>query len=396
MVFVDLIVNLPCAFTLGFLIVHVMRGHKTIAQRYFAIILSFLVVLFFTNSIYYFRQEDNDLLLACITIKHFVSPSLPILALVYLMSLMGEKMSKRRLITLAMIPLISVATISAFNFYIGIDKVENFLADQHNRELVYGKYLQGDFAPYIIVNIYLYYLLIWIECAYLAFKAQAMMRMNDFSVAALKNFMFCNGRISPINLMCLFAVLMALGNVLRTLFPRWVLIEYQSISILQCLIVAIIMMPFCYVALYTNIKEVTLRILCAPIEEGMKSNGPVEGKGVETLTSMEDELLIRFNEIMERERPYLNESLRLDDMARIIGTNRLYMSRLVNTRFGMSFPDYVNGLRIEYAKKYMLQHPSSPQEEIALKSGFASAQSFNRRFRQDVGLTPAKWLHSMK
>jgi YesN/AraC family two-component response regulator len=61
----------------------------------------------------------------------------------------------------------------------------------------------------------------------------------------------------------------------------------------------------------------------------------------------------------------------------------------------MSFPEFLNTLRIDYAKQYIKNHPNAKQEEIARSCGFLSASSFNNIFRKITGMTPKTWVFKM-
>lgn len=98
----------------------------------------------------------------------------------------------------------------------------------------------------------------------------------------------------------------------------------------------------------------------------------------------------RIEKLMES-RYYQTKNLKISDMAQELGTCRTYVSNYINKIHGCSFSDYINQLRIEYAKQLM----RSEQEKITMiadRSGFSSEQSFYRNFKKFVGMTPSEWL----
>lgn len=107
-----------------------------------------------------------------------------------------------------------------------------------------------------------------------------------------------------------------------------------------------------------------------------------------------DELAKELRKYMEEELAYLQPDISIEKVSAKLGTNRFYISRLVNVEQAMSFRDYINSLRIEYAKKYMDKHPEAKQEQIAEECGFSSASYFNRKFKQITGLSPQDWRNS--
>ena len=99
-----------------------------------------------------------------------------------------------------------------------------------------------------------------------------------------------------------------------------------------------------------------------------------------------------FRRAMLEDKLFLQPKLTLDDVAEYLGSNKSYVSRLVNTVFNVSFPELVNTLRVDYAEQYILDHRGARQDEIAAKSGFLSASSFNNTFKKIAGMTPKIWL----
>lgn len=90
------------------------------------------------------------------------------------------------------------------------------------------------------------------------------------------------------------------------------------------------------------------------------------------------------------EKPYLNASLSLNELAKKIGTNEKYLSIFINTRYGVNFATFINSYRLEEAKKMLLSNDFKQYtiESIANKSGFNSKSSFNSLFKKQVGMTP--------
>lgn len=109
----------------------------------------------------------------------------------------------------------------------------------------------------------------------------------------------------------------------------------------------------------------------------------------------DDSLLTRFQTIMLNEQLFLNPSLSLQDIAERLHTNKTYISKLVNNTYNMSFPEFINTMRIDYSQQYIRSHPNAKQEEIARASGFLSASSFNNIFRKITGMTPKAWALKM-
>ena len=106
-----------------------------------------------------------------------------------------------------------------------------------------------------------------------------------------------------------------------------------------------------------------------------------------------DELI---NQLFEQEKLFLNPDLVLTDVARMIGTNRSYLSKYFNEQRNMSFHDYVNNLRLEHVESLINSKPEFTIEEIALTSGFNSISTFRRAFVKKYGATPSQYRQTLK
>ena len=108
----------------------------------------------------------------------------------------------------------------------------------------------------------------------------------------------------------------------------------------------------------------------------------------------DDSLLSQFQRLMIEQQLFLQPSLTLDDVAKRMGTNKTYVSKVVNNTYNQGFPELLNTLRIDYAEQYLLNHRDARQKEVAIACGFLSASAFNSTFKKVTGLTPKMWLNS--
>lgn len=100
----------------------------------------------------------------------------------------------------------------------------------------------------------------------------------------------------------------------------------------------------------------------------------------------------RLKEMVEEERIYLRPDLNINELARILGTNRAYLSSYLNTVLGVSFFDYINALRIDHSVE-LLRSSNFTVDQIADMSGFNNTYSFRRVFVKRFGVTPTDWRH---
>ena len=88
--------------------------------------------------------------------------------------------------------------------------------------------------------------------------------------------------------------------------------------------------------------------------------------------------------LFERDKIYLTPDLKISDVCNALGTNRIYVSNIINQKFKINFAGFVNSYRLEYAKNLIRENRKLRAEELADLSGFGSVNSLYRAF-QDKG-----------
>ena len=87
---------------------------------------------------------------------------------------------------------------------------------------------------------------------------------------------------------------------------------------------------------------------------------------------------------------HYTEQITLEDVSQALGYSYRYMSGVINKFFKLSLPQIVNRYRVTYACK-LLTESKTEITEIALLCGFGSMRSFNRNFRDVMGITPREY-----
>ena len=113
------------------------------------------------------------------------------------------------------------------------------------------------------------------------------------------------------------------------------------------------------------------------------------GLGPELLARYKRQLTI----LMEDDRTYLDASLTLPKLSRLVQCPVNHLSQVINAGFGMSFFDYLNSYRIEEAKRMLRspQEPAPPILNVAFEVGFNSNSAFYAAFKRNCGQTPAQY-----
>ena len=106
-----------------------------------------------------------------------------------------------------------------------------------------------------------------------------------------------------------------------------------------------------------------------------------------------DDLYEKMEHLLKNKQIFRNPELRLNDLVLKLGSNRTYVSQLINNKTSSSFNDYINLHRIEYAKDILISTEMEHMtlDEVAFKSGFSSQSSFYRIFMKMEETSPAKY-----
>ncbi|AIQ39509.1 PocR ligand-binding domain-containing protein [Paenibacillus sp. FSL R7-0297] len=97
---------------------------------------------------------------------------------------------------------------------------------------------------------------------------------------------------------------------------------------------------------------------------------------------------LRLKPALEHMHGHFRERLRLADMAQLCWISADYFSRLFRQETGSTFSSYINSLRLEEAKRSLVEGEESVVS-IAYSLGFEDSGYFIRTFKKATGETPA-------
>ncbi|MBN1497144.1 MAG: AraC family transcriptional regulator [Spirochaetes bacterium] len=95
--------------------------------------------------------------------------------------------------------------------------------------------------------------------------------------------------------------------------------------------------------------------------------------------------------IMEEEKLFCDEDLSLGRLSEALELTKNQLSQFLNTYHKKNFNNFVNGYRIEEAKKMIKEQPHRQIIAIAFAVGFNSYSAFHSMFKKMTGITPADY-----
>ncbi|VEF46328.1 DNA-binding response regulator [Bacillus freudenreichii] len=96
-------------------------------------------------------------------------------------------------------------------------------------------------------------------------------------------------------------------------------------------------------------------------------------------------------EVLELVKNNFREPLKLSVIADTLHINVSYLSRLFREEVGVNFSDYLLNLRIEHAKRLLIQNKNWTISHIADECGFNSQHYFSNAFKKIVECTPKEY-----
>ena len=79
------------------------------------------------------------------------------------------------------------------------------------------------------------------------------------------------------------------------------------------------------------------------------------------------------------------------DVVEAVGTNRTYISLIINQQYNQNFCSFVNNYRIIELEKIVQEDPEILNEVLSERCGFGSVNSMKRAVAAKTDLSFAKW-----
>ncbi len=130
---------------------------------------------------------------------------------------------------------------------------------------------------------------------------------------------------------------------------------------------------------WLGIKADLLRFYCDMYRDGMVHRSHED--------SCQMSLLLDLSRFIQE---HSSENLTLKILGERFHMSPKYFSVYFQKHFARNFTDYLTAVRIEHAKKLLLE-TSFPMELIAQQTGFSSSSYFIRTFHESTGLTPRQF-----
>lgn len=115
---------------------------------------------------------------------------------------------------------------------------------------------------------------------------------------------------------------------------------------------------------------------------------------------LSNELIVELSEKLNalvQEKFYLNAEITINNLARDLGTNRYYLSQIIQLQYKTNFNHFLNELRVKEIIILFEQNENQKYtlEGLSQQVGFNSVSTFSRAFKRYTGLSPRVYLSNM-
>ena len=115
----------------------------------------------------------------------------------------------------------------------------------------------------------------------------------------------------------------------------------------------------------------------------------------EVSAAWEEEPMEIVRHLLDYLEDHYKEKLTLEELAAYAQYNRTYVSTLFKNTVGINFYEYLTRIRFQYAL-LDLTDPRKKLTDVALDNGFSDLKSFNKRFKETFGQSPAEYRSKLR
>lgn len=358
---------------------------------------------FLADSGYASPFSTNKALTINSLIAQLSAPSIIPLLMIYLRKIGNRSTLKHIHLSWALVPFILFTGELTMILLYGANNIERYLDDMYKFGIEVADMNSGyAYHNYYIWAVIIFRVVIAIEILLLLGYFALLLKHRGLPLRYLPAFLYHKGNIKVLGLSVALLYMLMLFGLAKILMTRNFLLTHALASLSIPSLIALLIFFFCYIGLYSDKDTVTLEEMKKGfhIDDENSHEAVVKDKShiMSSIISVaagdkdSDALLARFHRIVVDQQLFLQPQLTITEVADRMGTNKTYISRLVNNSYHMPFPDLINALRVNYTQRYLINHHNATQAEVAKACGFTSASALNNTFKKVTGMTPKIWL----
>lgn len=258
-----------------------------------------------------------------------------------------------------------------------------FLHPSHRTPFLYKVYFQTSLESYTSIFVSLTQILFYILLCLRLFKNHSKKIKQSYSQLEKVNLDWIR------YLLILLIITWTAAVGLQSFLPGEMIVKKFDDAVIYFL-----MSIFIFTIGYRGMSQPEL--FDPPTEEAQNNKTPVKAKKYEKTGLTPDqssEINKRLLQIMNDNRLYLDPGLTLPQVADFMNLPVHHLSQVINDTMDRNFYRFINGYRVEEAKKRLLAPDTIGDKltKIAFDSGFNSLPTFNRVFKDFSGMSPSQF-----
>ncbi|MEQ9425339.1 MAG: helix-turn-helix domain-containing protein [Cyclobacteriaceae bacterium] len=318
--------------------------------------LELILLSFYITTFFLYDSGYRYYIPILITNGFGITPLIPVIALLYLKKLNGEKLSRRHAVHL---------TPFLIQFLYWLPNNLNHLFYELPPSI-----FEQFYSPLIINTVSGIHIIIFLIYGLLIQKHVGRTPTQKANLQWIKKFQ---------NAYSMIAIIFALGTMILW-FYETDLVRYIFISSLAIYILIVSYYGYMNSSIIFNVSDPEKpKYFHSTISEQQSA-------------ALYNNLCALFND----QKPYLEHDLKLTDVASKLKTSPHHVSRAINENSGQNFFEFINNHRIEESKRILADAGKSHYKMIAvaLDSGFSNKVSFYKNFKKITGQLPIEYRES--
>lgn len=385
---ISLFLLTPCITAALHTIGNLVLGNKSRSTRALIWLGILLTLYLFGDANYLYTVSNYRTIVFADILCQFAVPAIPVVATIYLRALQGVEPLPTKMVVLFM-PSFTLGVITSTMYLsMGIDQAASYY-EQQTLLAGTGIEMNKQFTDLTFVSHYIYLFIVSTEILTFLFYIVYLLRSRKSSIKDFVKWFTTGTRRSSFEIQCYNIAIFIILGVARLAFGRSFFMTHQLAAIILSLFMTASLIITFQVERLSNGKRVSVRNANLINNQSAKKEEAEES--VSSKKKNEARIPAEFAIFMDAEEGFRQHGITITTVAAKLHTNRTYLSTYINNTYGLSFPEYINKRRIDFAKDYIDAHPEEKQDVIADLCGYDSVSTFNNKFKLTTGFTPGQW-----
>jgi AraC-like DNA-binding protein len=180
---------------------------------------------------------------------------------------------------------------------------------------------------------------------------------------------------------------MIVVNSAITIICYMIFKRYAGMVILFPLLYAVV----AYMIGYMGYKQKPINPTFELIPDNLTENNTGQA-----LSGVQEKILHKLLLAFDEQKIYLNSELNILNVVQLTGTNRTYISAIINQRYNQNFCTFVNSYRMAELERIIHKDHDVSNELLAESCGFGSLNSLKRTVFAKTGMSISEWKKQVK